>query len=166
MVRRTPSGRGDRSFPTVVSNASPFIALDRIGHLHLLPDVFDALVVPPAVVRELGDLWPQPWVVERLPVQPFDQRLNESSLDPGEKEAIALALELRAQRLILDDLPARRFAETVGLPIIGTVGVLEVARQLSILPRLQTVLDQLVQSGFHLSPGLIARTLANAGEAS
>jgi predicted nucleic acid-binding protein len=85
-------------------------------------------------------------------------------LGPGESEAISLALEIGAQWVILDERPARRLAQALGLPVIGTLGVLLASKRRGLLPAVRPCVDALVNFGFHISPGLYDLVLADAGE--
>jgi predicted nucleic acid-binding protein len=161
---RTTDDREARGIPTVVSDSSPLIALERIGRLDLLRGVFERLLVPPAVAQEVGGPLPS-WIVEHDLARPLDQRVAAARLDPGEREAIALSLERGAQLVVLDDLRARRLAHGLGLTVIGTVGVLVSAKRLSLLPDVRPVLTALRGAGFRLGPELIGRALRDAGEA-
>ena len=115
----------------VVSNSSPLIALAAIERLDLLSGLFSSVVVPPAVASEISRSVPTrpTW----LSLQPLGQALPTAVLRPalgsGEREAIALALELHADQLILDDLPARSVARALGLTVIGTLGILLAAKR-------------------------------------
>lgn len=151
----------------VVSNSSPLIALEQIGQLHLLQALFDTLLVPPAVVRETAPTVTLPkWVNERALTQQIGPQLLSSSLGPGESEAISLALEVGAQWLILDDRPARRLAQSLGLPVVGTLGVLLAAKRRGLLlDALRPQLDGLIKSGFFIAPDLQEQILDDAGEA-
>ena len=71
-------------------------------------------------------------------------------VDDGEAEAIALASE-KAWRLVVDDLRARSVARNLGVPIIGTIGVLVRAKQAAIITFLRPLLNDLEASGFHMS---------------
>jgi predicted nucleic acid-binding protein len=106
----------------VVSNSSPLIALARIQRLDLLPIIFESVLIPPAVAREIAP---------SIPILPISLRMQAPKVMPpasllcrrlgdGEWEALALAIELQADWIILDDLPARRSAEATGLNVIGT----------------------------------------------
>ena len=86
-------------------------------------------------------------------------------LGAGEREAIALAGQLGARRLILDDLPARRLAARRGLPVTGTVGLLLAAKHAGLVPAVAPLLDALTAAGFHLSGRVRDAVLAAAGEA-
>jgi len=96
---------------TTVSNASSLIALDHIGHLSVLQQLFGQLSVPPAVVRETSPRLILPsWVTEQPWTHSIGPQLLAASLGAGEREAICLAIECDARRIILDDRPARRLA--------------------------------------------------------
>ena len=85
-------------------------------------------------------------------------------LGDGEKEAIALALELKPEHLIVDDDGARRFAVRHAIPVIGTAGVLGLAKVAGIIDELRPHLDALRASGFRLSDAIYNALLAQAGE--
>lgn len=149
----------------VISNASPLIALEQIGHLDLLKGLFSAVVIPPAVVREIAPTVRLPaWVSERALAQPIGPQILRTALGPGESEAISLALEIGAQWVILDERPARRLAQALGLPVIGTLGILVASKRRGLLPAVRPCLDVLVNVGFHISPVLYDLVLADAGE--
>lgn len=113
----------------VVADASVFIALVQIHELPLLEALFGDVTIPRAVAGEVAPSVPSlpAWVETRVLRRPLPPRIVAASLDAGEAEALALALEIEAELVILDDLPARRLAEAMGLAIIGTAGVLFMA---------------------------------------
>lgn len=80
------------------------------------------------------------------------------SLDEGERDAIALAVELRADRLIVDDRQGRQEAQKRGIAVIGTLGVLRQADTLGLLD-LRTAVDRLKATSFHIAPEVLARLL-------
>jgi len=150
----------------VVSNSSPLIALDRIGQLDLMRALLAEVVVPPAVIHEVfADRDPPAWLRVIAPAVTLDDTASPT-LGRGEREAIALAVETRARRIILDDLPARRLAASLGLPVIGTAGLVLAAKNTGLVPAVAPLLDQLVAAGFRLSPTVIAAVLAAAGESA
>lgn len=149
----------------VVANSSPLIALQQIGHLHLLEGLFSVVSVPPAVARGIAPALALPaWVTERSLGQSIGPQILSASLGPGESEAISLALEVGAPWLILDDRPARRLAQALGLPIIGTLGVLLASKRRNLLPSVRACVDALVASGFYIAPDLYERVLFDARE--
>ncbi|MQA30508.1 MAG: DUF3368 domain-containing protein [Luteitalea sp.] len=150
----------------VVSNSSPLIALARIQRLDLLPAIFELIVIPPAVARE---------IVPSIPVLPTWLRIQAPSVLPpapslrrrlgaGEREALALAIELRADWIILDDLPARRSAEDSDLNVIGTLGTFLAAKHAGLIKAIRPELDALLRTSFFLSPQLYDELLLAAGE--
>ena len=164
MGRGDAAGRAGGRHSPVVSNASPLIALDRIGRIELLAGAFGDIVVPGAVIGEIGSIGLAPWIHEQNPIDLIDPQMLASGLGIGEREAIALALEIDARRVLLDDGPARRVATRLGLPVMGTGGVLIVAKRRGILPAVRPVLDELIATGFRLRWDIRAQMLADAGE--
>lgn len=151
-------------FP-VVCNASPLIALEQIGRLNLLPDLFETVTIPPAVQRETAPTVMLPdWVRPYSLTHPIGPTILQASLGPGESEAISLALELEARLVILDDRPARRLAQSLGLPVIGTLGLLLTAKQKGWLDAIKPHLDTLLEHDFRVSPRLYDQIIADAGE--
>jgi uncharacterized protein len=149
----------------VVSNSSPLIALDRIGKLGLLKELFGEVSVPSAVVREIGpSIAARPWLLQRAMSSSANLSVLRLSLGAGESEAIELAFELRPQCLILDDRPARRMAQGLGLPVIGTLGILLGAKRRGLLPLIRPELEALRLNGFHVASFLWTQVLADAGE--
>ena len=150
----------------VVSNSSPLIAFAAIGQLSLLPAIFQSILIPPAVAVEITPSIPAlpSWLhVEDLK-QPLHGLVLQRSLGAGEREALALAIETRAERILLDDLPARGIARMLNLSVTGTVGVLLVAKRHGLIPRVRPCLDALVKESFFIGPGLYDDVLHLAGE--
>jgi predicted nucleic acid-binding protein len=157
----------------VVANAGPLIALARIDHLSLLPDLYGQVSIPPAVQREITNFGPQrpgaaeikkvSWVKVVEIQDTIALRLLRERLDLGESEAIVLALEMEADLLLIDEARGRRVAEARGLNKTGTIGTLILAKKRGLIPAITPLLDNLIASGFHMSPNLYqtAQSLAN-----
>ena len=147
-----------------VSNSSPLIALAAIDQLDLLPALFQSVLIPLAVAAEIAPSIPtRPrWLQIRLLAGSRPAVVVRRTLGAGETEALALALEVRPDRLILDDLPARRMADGLGLLIIGTLGVLLAAKRRGLVPSIRPVLDRLVGESFFISADLFQEL--SAGE--
>jgi uncharacterized protein len=127
----------------VVSNSSPLIAFAAIGQLNLLPAIFQSILIPPAVAIEITLSIPTlpPWLhVEELK-QPLHGLVLQRSLGSGEREALALAVEIRAERILLGGLPARGIARKLHLSVTGTAGVLLVANGHALIHRVRSCLD-------------------------
>ena len=159
----------------VVADSGPIIALARVGALDLLPRLYTRVVVPGAVWDEVvvagaglpgsSELANAPWVdCVRSPLAgPLATSLR-GELDPGEAEALVLAVELGAELLLLDDRRWRDAAVRLGLRIRGTVGVLVEARRAGLLPAIAPSLSDLAASGFRLSPEVRREAMELAGE--
>lgn len=147
---------------TVVSNASPLIALERIQQIELLQRLFGYIVIPPAVrVEVFGTQSPPDWIVERKPTIPFRPSRD---LGKGETEAIALTLELHADWLLMDDLDGRKEARRVGVSVMGTIGILVRAKCEGIISTVSPFLNAPQDMGFYFSDELRATALQLAGE--
>ncbi|MCC6387412.1 MAG: DUF3368 domain-containing protein [Dehalococcoidia bacterium] len=153
---------------TAVADTSPLLALASLDLLHILPRLFERTLVPPAVVFEATERRPGAPGADAIRRALTDGLLHLSEpsdtgsrlylpawLGPGESEAIRLAFDVGADWLVLDDRGARRYAADLGLPVLGTVRVLETARDAGLLPRVTPLLEQLRASGFRLGHELI-----------
>jgi uncharacterized protein len=151
----------------VVADTSPLIALHQIGQLQLLERLFGEVLVPPAVAREAAPSLPEPpaWIRTVTPTQPIGSEVLRASLGPGESEALSLALELRADIVILDDRQARRLASGLGLHVAGTGGILLRAKRAGFIPAVRPLVEQLLAFDFHLSQTIRNEILAAADEA-
>ncbi len=146
-----------------VVDSTSLIGLERIGRLELLPAIFAPVLAPPEVEREFGRSLP--WLVVEAPGDPALVSALELVVDCGEAEAIALARK-RQCRVVLDDRKARSAARHLGLPVIGTIGALVIARNSGVVSSLRQVLDELEQSGFYVSARLRREALDLVGELS
>ena len=89
---------------------------------------------------------------------------SRGRLGDGEWEAIALAIEVGADAILIDDRPARRLAEGVGLNLIGTLGLLLEAKRAGHARTVRAELDKLLETSFFLSQQLYDQLLRMAGE--
>jgi predicted nucleic acid-binding protein len=105
--------------------------------------------------------------VEQEPSLPqaFDEGWLQAVEDPaelapgpgrGERAAIALVLQLRADLLLVDDLDARKKAVAAGITITGTIGVLRLAQDEGLITMGDDIIARLIDAGFHSSPALLA----------
>lgn len=160
----------------IVSDASVLIGLSSIGKLRLLQERFpQGLLIPEAVRREVVDegegrpgtreISQAKWIeVQRV----GDSRIVDllrTEFDEGEAEAIALAHEVGAEIILLDERDARRAAKRMNLKVLGTVGVLIWARKVGKVMTLKEQLDALREYGkFRISQALYERALHEVGE--
>lgn len=161
----------------VVSNTSPIINLACVGQLDLLRQIHGSIVIPEAVFTEIAiagagepgaeEVRRSPWIMRRQVTQRPLVNVLRLELDAGEAEALACALELNADLVLLDERRAREVAQRLGLRFIGLLGILIEAQRQRRLPRVRPVLDDLRQkAGFWMTDALYQRVLAAAGELS
>jgi len=159
----------------VVSNTSPIINLAVVGQLDLLKMLYNKVIIPQAVFREITiDGVGQPGAVETqklgwIESKPVSDRAFTIALlrelDAGEAEAIALAVELGADLLLLDERRGRSVASRLGLRFIGLLGVLIEGKQKGYISEIKPVIDDLMmRASFWISPKLYAQVLQVAGE--
>lgn len=160
----------------VVSDTSCISALARIGRLDILRLLFGEIVIPAKVYEELLELrhfgvdislFQAAWILKQKPTPcPFlDALLALAQVDAGEANAIALALEIEAEWIILDDMYARQVAKASGLNITGLGGILLQAKTAGIIHSVGETLRLCVEkANFRLSPAVIDRLLSLAGE--
>ena len=160
----------------VISNASVLIGLSPIGMLLLLRERFpEGILVPEAVWREVVDEGAERpgarevsaanWIKVQKVKDKRMVGLLRAELDEGEAEAIALAHEVGADVVLLDERDARRAAMRMGRKVLGTVGILVWGKQTGKLVSLREQLDAMRSQGkFRISQRLYDRVLREAGE--
>lgn len=161
----------------VISDTSAITNLAAIQHLQLLPQLYNQVTIPEAVYRELIDI--KPPIPENLEVQTASwvevrqvfnreiiERLQaEVRLDPGESEAIALALELNADLLLIDERRGRAEANRLGIKITGLLGILVEAKRKNLIVAVKPLMDTLIAtSEFRVSSALYNRILSMVEE--
>ncbi len=156
-----------------VVNTSPLQYLFRVNQLELLKDLFEAVLVAEGVRTELDrgrsrgfqvpDLSPVNWL-QVLAAEPEPMPLELEGLGQGETETILVAKQQRAEWAVLDDLEARRAAHRLGVQVIGTVGILAMAKEQGLIPTVKPLITDLVTAGFWLSARVQQDILELAGE--
>jgi predicted nucleic acid-binding protein len=147
----------------VITDASCFITLDKIGGIYLLNSLYKEVITTPEIAAEYRKRLPD-WVDVKA-VLNRDLLYNYAeTVDIGEASAMALASEIHADLLIIDDAAARRFAKKLGLNITGTVGVILSAKLSGIIPFVEPFITKLQQTNFRISDWLIAQILKEAEE--
>ena len=151
----------------IISNTSPLRYLIEIQHQDILPQLFGKIAIPHIVFQELTHAHTPPrvrsfiqtvpdWLQRHDHVKPMDNSLDE--LDAGEREAIWLAKQLKAGLLLIDDKLGRLLAQLHGVPITGTLGILEFAAQQRLL-HLPQAISKLQQTNIKISPKLFQQVL-------
>lgn len=152
----------------VISDTSPLRYLVLIGQADLLPALYTEVLIPEAVADELNQpATPEPvrrWITHRpswLQVVPLTAKhasVSLSNLDPGEHDAILLALHLKADLVLMDEREGVEEARRLGLTVTGTLGVLDRAAERGLI-QLASAIASLRQTNFRVDPGLLDRLL-------
>ena len=160
----------------VVADTGPLIALARVEHLELLPRLYGRIIVPSAVHDELALDSDRPgarvlsgafnvgWLTVEAVTDSASAKELARLLGPGEAEAIALAEQEDARFLLVDDARGRRIARSRRIPVAGVAGVLLAAKSRGQFAAVRPILEALTNTGYRLSPRLIAGVLARTGE--
>lgn len=153
----------------VVSDTSPLRYLVLIGEIDVLPTLYGRLMIPATVARELSHAktpaavrhWacqPPAWV-DVVAVGEATPQPRWARLGGGERDALALALAHTADLVLMDDREGVDEARRLGIPVVGTLGVLDLAAQRQLL-YLPTAIAKLQATNFRISPRLVAELLA------
>jgi predicted nucleic acid-binding protein len=145
----------------VISDASPINVLIRIDLIHILPSLYQRVVIPCDVRDELSDPAapeavrafvknPPAWLEIRQPVS----LLLLFGLGKGEVAAISLAHEVKSPLLLVDDRRGRRAAQRLGIPIVGTLGILEQAANQKLV-EFRSTISRLRTTDFKIAEKLI-----------
>lgn len=150
----------------IVSDSSPLIALLNIASLDVLKFLFEEIIIPPTVNKEIeaGEIENSPWFlfkesgfiqVKSLSLSDKRLVLLELQLDAGESEAIILADQLSLP-LLIDERAGRTMAQTMGVEIVGLVGVLLALKQGGYITQndLFSIVDALEKVHFRMSEAL------------
>jgi len=147
----------------VIADTTPLNYLVLIEQSEILPQLYHRVFIPPAVGEEFQRPETPPavraWIAQPptwLEIRRVERRPEPAlrNLGAGEREAIALAEELHADRLIMDDRAARRVATQRKLTVIGTLGVLVEAAERGLVD-LPDAIARLQQTTFYVSPEVV-----------
>ncbi len=151
----------------VVVNSTPLIALSITGRLHLLKAIFDEVIVPASVYKEIvlhgrgrpgaDEVEKADWILVKEPKEKPSLPPALLGLDPGELDVIQLAQELQADWVLIDEKLGRKTADALGLRVKGTLGVLLIAYQAGLLSQeeAEEAVEALAKSSVRVSPRLV-----------
>ena len=159
----------------VVADTSPVLSLARISRLEFLRVFYQQVLIPSAVYHELRasssqppgyiDFDAVPWLIVATPMDRRRVEALREDLDLGEAEAIVLAMERRADLLLIDERRGRRTAQASGLAITGLLGVVAQAKRAGLIDAARPVLDELIEMArFWIGPDLYTEVLTQLGE--
>jgi predicted nucleic acid-binding protein len=156
----------------VIADAGPLIAFARLHQIGLLPQIFDRVFVTDVVFAECAgraDFPESAFIQEALTRKQLElcTAPNFSAfaqkIDAGEASAIAVAIDFGCG-VLMDDKAGRKMATNAGISVIGTVGVLVLAKRKGLIPLVKPQLEKLLASGYFLSAEIIAAALDASGE--
>jgi predicted nucleic acid-binding protein len=161
------------SVEVVVADAGPLIALARLDALPLLSALFARVWVTETVLAECvagGERSESKNIraavaADQLHVRPAPTGQPAWAVDAGEASASATALELRAG-VVMDDRAGRRLAARMGLPVVGVLGVLVLAKRAWRVSEIRPLVQALTDSGYYLAGSVVDQALALAGESA
>ena len=156
----------------IVNDTAALSSLAIAGQLSLLQKLYTTAIIPQAIADELvnpsleevsvGAIPTLGWIeIRQASNSTMVKTLqDQQNLDPGDAEAIILALELGADRLLMDERLSRQAAIRLGLPITGILGVLVAAKMEGLIVAVKPVMDELIsQAGFWVSGQLYDEVL-------
>lgn len=158
-----------------VVNASPLILLGKVGRLDLLVQLADRILVPAAVAAEVSAKADGAATLEVVRSSARCTLVEDQTvvapilawdLGAGETQVVSTALAIGAERVVLDDLEARRCAKAMGLRIIGTLGIVGRAKASGKLNAAAPVIDQLRRQGLYARDEIVRELLRQVGEAA
>ena len=133
----------------IISDTSCLIIFSKIYKLSILKDIFKEIVIPKGVHDEYGEKLPG--FIRIIQVKNENLiKLASAFLDKGEAEVIALALENNAEGVILDDKKGRKTAIKLGLNVIGTLGIIDLAQKKGIIEDKSLIINELRKNGFYI----------------
>jgi len=151
----------------VISDTSVISNLIQLGLIDLLRDLFNEVIIPPSVKKELAAipnhlklLNSKTWIRTEsiINTKLLDELLTH--LDSGEAESIVLSIEMKASILLIDEKKGRRIATEYGINISGLIGVLIKAKEQLLIDELKPILNKLVyEIGFRIHPKLYTEVL-------
>lgn len=159
----------------IVSDAGPLIGLAIAGHVEILDALFERILIPPTVLEELQLEASRPgalalsrakdagWLATAEVPESTEMTKLTELLDRGEAEAIVLARSKNA-RLLIDEKKGRVVARSRGVAVIGTGGVLLLAKRQKVIAEITPLLDDLASHGYRFSSVLRRELLILAGE--
>ncbi len=158
----------------VLSDASPLIALARVGGIPWLEALFGRVAIPETVRAEVLDCgaWPGQTAIRAaleegwlFVLSPSTESPALPDLDEGEAECIRLALAQAEPALILmDERAGRAIAAEQGLQVAGTAAVIGMARTRGLIHSARAVFEDLMKSDFRISAEVVRAVLSRVGE--
>jgi len=159
---------------TLIVNASPLIYLSRVEGLTWLCRLSaERVEIPGAVIGEVSVGHDGHSIIRAVDAQSGVHRVEDVTiptviaawdLGPGETQVLAHCLSRPGVIAVLDDGAARQCSRSLGISVVGTLGVVLAAKRLGLLSAARPVVEKLLAEGLYLSPSLVTEALADVGE--
>lgn len=137
-----------------IVDTSALIALEKINLLDILCKIYSEIILPESVSSEFGKLPIECYSIKQVTGSLVNLLTGTLNLGKGEAEVITLAKET-SMKIIIDDLKARKVAETLELNVTGTIGVLLKAEKLGFIESAYNKAKELKEKGFYVSDELL-----------
>jgi predicted nucleic acid-binding protein len=156
-----------------IVNTSPLLLLAKTGQLDFLRLGGVEVLVPDTVVDEVAagaehdstvEVVRQTGWLSVMPCPVLPDAVRSCKLDPGESSVLALAYGDPGSEVVLDDLAARRAATRLGIPCLGTLGLVLTAKGLGVISEARPLVDQLRRAGLYLDDEFVGEILRRIGE--
>ena len=157
----------------IVADSSPLIVLLKSDLEYILPGLFDEILVPEEVWREIlagndDDIAKQklPFLnwAKRISAKHLNEEIKNYNLGKGETEALSLALKISESGVILDDFAARKCAKDLKIPFIGTGRLLISAKRRNLIPSVSEALEEMRKQGLWISNNIVKMLKEKVGE--
>jgi predicted nucleic acid-binding protein len=156
-----------------IINASPLIFFSRSNHLQLLRAFADELWVPEPVANEVQRrgmrdvsaraIHDTEWLTVH-PAATIPATIAAWRLGAGEESVLSLAAEHPGTEAIIDDLAGSRCADSLNIPVRGTLGIVLVAKGRGLIPKARPVIEEMMIAGLHLSRRVMDEALRRVDE--
>ena len=153
----------------IIADSSALIALASCNSLSLLDKLFCEIKVPQAVFNEVVNQdKPQAQTLKNYladkitPINP--NQLMQQNLGIGEREAMTLYIQLHADLLLIDDAKAKRIAIANDIKVIGSLGILLLAKQKGLILKIKPHLELILENKIYLNAAIINQILTLSGE--
>lgn len=159
---------------SVIANSTPLIALAKINGLDILKRVYSQVEIPKAVYEEVAisgkgkrgsvEITKAEWIKVKEVRDEKLKKFLQLELGKGEAEVIALAYEVNADLVIIDENRGREIAKMFGLKVTGTIGTIIEAKRRGLLNDVREKLDELINTGIWIGEDLYEEALRLSGE--
>lgn len=155
----------------LIADSSALIALASCNSLALLDVLFEKVSIPQKVFDEIAFKDKQfsdefkNYLKDKIVQVDFDEFIiSDDSLDAVELSAMVLYKKVKADLLLVDDKKGRRIARLNEIKIIGSLGVLLLAKSKNLISEIKPLIIQMKKSDIYLAEDIIDFALRVAKE--